>query len=152
MCFPINSSEAASAVFFLDQEDDCVWFPEMPGTARLIRELTQYRNEDGSDFVGVFCKRVIAGVGYPLLALVALVEGVVRLAMTGIALLPAAAFACCDEGGALGAVAWSGLLTSILTPELIVRCAVGFVKNVYRKAIRWRDLTLCNDSPNRATR
>jgi hypothetical protein len=72
-----------------------------------------------------------------------LVEATVRIALAALALLPGILIACCDGGHLLRDIANTSFNTLVLTPDTILRCFVGFVKNIYSsEQLRYEDIGL----------
>lgn len=149
MCFPISDDQVEqNSRFFSDGSDeDCV-FSSNFGTARWIHNLTELRNDEDSRLDSTFAKRSLGAIGYPTLALVALVEVVVRVAFALLALIPSLLWACFDKGSALNAIYTIGVKGAAGGLEMVVRCGVGFVKNFYREQMLFTDLQICGARPS----
>lgn len=130
MCLRINNREV--------HEGGCDYLV----TAGWICDLTRYRNTmEGDDCLPILGSRLVGAMGYPLLALAALVECAVRLAFYLISLVPAALCVCCD-GGAFFESTLKGMAQLPLRGvDVELRCLIGFFKNLYEHELDFQKLT-----------
>lgn len=130
MCLPMDNRSA--------HEAGCDYLV----TAGWISDLTRYRNTmEGDDCLTIMGSRLAGAMGYPVLALAALVECAVRLAFHLISLVPAALCICCD-GGAFFEGTLRGMANlPVWGVDIVLRCAIGFFKNLYEHELDFQKLT-----------
>lgn len=123
----------------------CSDFLEKPLTGYLIHETLAFRNGyDDISCVADVARRVVAEVGFALLALAALVEGAVRVAFCLLAVIPAL---CCCGGDGFDAVVTTGAAAGAYLLDLFLRGFKGFLINFCYEHLDMEDLTICVLNP-----
>lgn len=103
-------------------------FFQKPLAGHLIHQTLEFRNDppEGISCIASGARKFVAEISFALLAIVAVVEGVVRTLFCLIAVIPAL---CCCEATDFDKVVEVGALSAVFILDLFLRCFKGLIIN-----------------------
>ncbi|MFI5333598.1 MAG: hypothetical protein ACHQT8_00335 [Chlamydiales bacterium] len=135
MCLKINNADFAGYS----------WrdvFSEKPMAGYLIHKTLEFRNaSSGTPGAAIVVRRVFAEIFFATAAVVAVADGVTRVAIGLIALIPA--LICCGPQRFDKVVVFTAI-SAVLIPELVLRCLLGGIASpINCDNIEMEDMEIC---------